>query len=42
MKHRELARKIGVSHPTAGTYIRLLKEKGMIDASDRKVTSGNW
>jgi hypothetical protein len=37
MKDRELARRINVSHPTAGTYIRRLQEKGMIDAAKRKV-----
>ncbi|HLI90504.1 MAG TPA: DUF87 domain-containing protein [Ktedonobacteraceae bacterium] len=39
MTNRELGRKLGISHPTAGKYIELLKAKGMIDSRGRKVTS---
>jgi predicted HTH transcriptional regulator len=37
MTHRELGKKLGVSHPTADKYIELLKAKGLIDSQGHKV-----
>jgi biotin operon repressor len=40
MSHRDLGRVLGVSHATAGKYIQRLKDKGMIDANNRKRSVG--
>src|SRR5579885_1288686 len=40
MSHRDLGRVLGVSHATAGKYIQRLKDKGMIDANNRKRVTG--